>query len=264
MTVADGNASAVPLKDMGCFKHEALAVDPQSGIVYETEDQTTAGFYRFTPNKPGELSQGGTLEMLKVPGSPDLSRGVDPNREYDCEWVLIDDPHRGHHKTEGDELGVFAQGSAKGGTTFARLEGCWYGNEVIYFVSTSGGNSGSGQIWSYDPQANSLKLVFESPSAEVLESPDNLAVSPRGGIVLCEDGDLIPQRVHGLTPDGKLFDFAANNVQLKGERNGWSGDFRGSEWAGATFSPDGKWLFSNVQNPGFTVAITGPWEDRGL
>ena len=32
-----------------------------------------------------------------------------------------------------------------------------------------------------------------------------------------------------------------------------------NEWAGAVFSPDGKWLFVNIQTPGVTFAITGPW-----
>ena len=32
----------------------------------------------------------------------------------------------------------------------------------------------------------------------------------------------------------------------------------------ATFSPDGRWLFANLQMPGLTVAITGPWEELGL
>jgi secreted PhoX family phosphatase len=66
-------------------------------------------------------------------------------------------------------------------------------------------------------------------------------------------------RLHGLTPEGRLFPFAANNCLLRGERNGLTGDFRASEWAGVTFSPDGQWLFANLQRPGITLAITGPW-----
>ena len=67
----------------------------------------------------------------------------------------------------------------------------------------------------------------------------------------------------GLSRDGRLFRFARNNVRLTGERNGIVGDFTQSEFAGATYSPDGRWLFVNVQNPGITFAITGPWE-QGL
>lgn len=93
----------------------------------------------------------------------------------------------------------------------------------------------------------------------VLDSPDNLVVSPRGGLILCEDGKSKPQHLRGLTPDGRIFTFAANNIVLNGERNGLVGDFRNEEWCGATFSPDGRWLFVNIQTPGITFAITGPW-----
>ena len=68
-------------------------------------------------------------------------------------------------------------------------------------------------------------------------------MSPRGGLVLCEDGDRVPQKLQILTRAGQLTEFAAMNVQLNGERNDLKGDFRDSEWAGATFSPTGKWLF---------------------
>ena len=69
---------------------------------------------------------------------------------------------------------------------------------------------------------------------------------------------------HGLTSDGEIFQFAKNNIVLNGERNGITGDFKGSEWAGACYSPDGKWLFANIQSPGVTVAITGPWAAGAL
>lgn len=49
----------VPLKAMGRFNHEAIAVDPRSGIVYQTEDDTSSCFYRFVPKAPGKLEQGG-------------------------------------------------------------------------------------------------------------------------------------------------------------------------------------------------------------
>jgi secreted PhoX family phosphatase len=158
---------------------------------------------------------------------------------------------------------VWAQGRAQGAATFSRLEGCWYGNDAkIYIVSTSGG-SGQGQIWEYDPRAESIRLLFQSPGADVLNAPDNITVSPRGGLVLCEDGSGT-EYLHGLTTDGEIFRFAQNNVKLNGERNGIVGDFTGSEWAGACYSPDGRWLFVNVQSPGITFAITGPWKSGAL
>lgn len=31
------------------------------------------------------------------------------------------------------------------------------------------------------------------------------------------------------------------------------------EFAGATYSPNGRTLFCNIQDPGYTFAIWGPW-----
>ena len=258
---AEGAINPRPLKGMGRFVHEAIAVDPRTGIIYETEDAKQAGFYRFLPLKPGDLSQGGRLQMLKVKGAPDLRKGNFMEVTYDVDWVDIAEPERAHSPGKQDGAGVFQQGKSQQATTFARLEGCWNGNERVYFVSTSGGHAERGQVWEFDPTGQTLKLIFESPGSDVLDKPDNITVSPRGGLVLCEDGDVSPQRMHGLTADGQLFPLAANNVVLNGERNGIRGNFRDSEWAGATFSPDGRWLFVNIQDPGITFAITGPWED---
>jgi uncharacterized protein len=249
---------------MGRFVHEAIAVDPQTGIVYETEDRTPGGFYRFVPQTSGKLAAGGQLEMMEVDGAPDLMGAAEFGRDYAVSWVVIEDPDRAHSPGTRDGGGVFQQGRDQGATAFAKLEGCWWGNRVCYFVSSHGGRAKKGQIWQYDPVASRLRLVFESPGVDVLDSPDNICVSPRGGLVLCEDGDREPQKLHALNPQGSLCELAWNNVQLRGERNNHRGDFRGSEWAGATFTPDGKWLFANIQNPGLTLAITGPWESVGL
>lgn len=253
-------AAPAPIPEMGRFVHEAVAVDPRSGCVYETEDRDTAGLYRFTPRQPGLLHLGGRLEMLKVEGADDVRRGAAVGKVWQTSWVEIDEPTRAHSPGTRDELGVFFQGKERGATTFARLEGCDYHDGNIYLASTSGGEAGAGQIWQYSPRHETLRLIYESPEARVLDHPDNLVVSPRGGgLVLCEDGDLQGQRLMGLTPGGELFTLAVNDIQLSGERNGLRGDFRGSEWAGVTFSRNGKWLFANVQIPGITFAITGPW-----
>ena len=184
-------------------------------------------------------------------------------------------PELAHTPGTEDTQGVFNQGARQDATAFGRLEGCWYGNDMIYFVSTCGGEAEKGQIWGYHPKNNSLHLIFESTHSSVLNFPDQIAVSPRGGMVLCEDCDpnkvvengreeeYFP-RLHGLTPEGKIFTLAMNNCVLEKNHRGFQGDFRGSEWAGATFSPDGQWLFVNLYSPGMTLAITGPWEKGGL
>jgi secreted PhoX family phosphatase len=259
----DGGAVSKPIVEMGRFVHEAVAIDLATGVVYLTEDQDeTAGFYRFLPKDAGRLADGGRLQMMAVPSQPDLRAGVPLDRPFDVSWVDVDDPSVAHSPNGPDGLGVFTQGRGRGGATFARLEGAWYGCERVFFCSTSGGDAKLGQVFEFDPARQTLRLVFESPAPEVLSGPDNVTVSPRGGVLLCEDSDAAPQRLMGLTPAGEIFPFAENAIQLAGAPNGFRGDFRDQEWCGATFSPDGQWLFVNIQNPGVTFAITGPW-DRG-
>jgi secreted PhoX family phosphatase len=261
---ADGEAEPEPLRAMGRFTHEAVAVDPVTGYVYETEDAgTSSGFYRFVPKKRNRLTEGGELYMLRVPTAPSANLNLSyPNgATFPVDWVLISTPDSDSSTMPGNF--VWAQGRAAGAATFARLEGCWYGNDrKIYIVSTNGG-IGQGQIWVYDPREETITLLFQSPGMTVLNAPDNITVSPRGGLVLCEDGGG-DEFLHGLTVDGEIFQFARNTVVLNGERNGIAGNFAGSEFAGACYSPNGEWLFANIQSPGITFAITGPWENGAL
>ena len=92
---ANGPVTPVPLKDMGRFTHEAVAVDPATGIVYETEDRNPSGFYRFIPNVPGHLDAGGTLEMLAVQGAPqyDTRRGQTVGVVHEAIWMAIAHPN---------------------------------------------------------------------------------------------------------------------------------------------------------------------------
>lgn len=245
-----------PLRQMGRFVHEAIAVDPKTGIVYETEDRGTAGFYRFVPKKKEKLVEGGRLQMLAVKDKAqfDTRTGQKQGQAYEVKWVDINDPDPANAPL--DESSVYKQGLAKGGATFARLEGCWHGRGSIFFTATSGGDARRGQVWQYTPQRNDggvLTLLFQSPDATVLDGPDNLCVSPRGGLAICEDGGG-EQFLRGLTADGKIFDFAKNVVP----------SFEIREFAGATFSPDGQTLFFNIQTPGLTFAVWGPWEQGAL
>jgi secreted PhoX family phosphatase len=256
---ANGPACAAPLKAMGRFVHEAVAVDPRTGVVYETEDRLTAGFYRFVPNRKGVLAAGGRLQMLAVKDRPryDARTGLKIGTVLPAAWVDIENPDP--PEAEADSLAVYKQGVARGAATFARLEGCWHGHGRIYFTSTNGGDKMLGQVWEYEPRGAAggrLRLLYESPSVDALQAPDNLCVSPRGrGLVICEDGDpALRQRVRGISYDGRVFDFAANLVP----------GFENREFAGATFSPDGETLFFNVQTPGITFAVWGPWRKGAL
>jgi secreted PhoX family phosphatase len=264
---ADGVSQAQPIRNMGRFFHEAVAVDPKSGAVYLSEDRYTAGFYRYLPRRPGELLEGGSFQMLALTERPhaDLRTGQFPGLRLPVSWVDISEPERAHSReTPGDCLGVYHQGESQGGATFARLEGVWYGRGQIFFTATNGGDHKAGQVWCYHLEDETLELVYESPSGRILTGPDNLTVSPRGGILICEDGSGRPMRLNQLTPEGSISAFAENHVVINDGKHPFQGDFRTKEMTGACFSPDGKWLFVNVQVPGVTFAITGPWEQGSL
>lgn len=260
-----GRGDAVPLKAMGRFSHEAVAVDPRTGYVYLTEDTGRAGFYRFKPKKKGRLAEGGELEQLVVRGTKTYDTTKDDTgRQYRIAWIKVDHPDPGP-----DEQAVAEQGFAKGATIFARLEGAWEHEGLIYIVSTNGGPVGQGQIFEYDPREERMRLLFASPDRDLLNAPDNICVSSRGGIVLCEDGDG-SEFLHGLTRGGEIFRFAENTAVIPaggvaGKPKIPAGSYVSSEWCGATFEPrKGRWLFANLQSPGITFAITGPWDKGSL
>ena len=258
---AEGDGNPVPLTGLGRYSHEAAAVDPATGYVYLTEDATPSGLYRFVPTVPGDLAAGGALQMMAIDGKPDVY--FDPTgASWQVRWVPIANPDPG-----AGERSTVLQGLDLGGTAIRRGEGAWYGNGRIYVISTNGGPARQGQVFVLDPATDTLRVLFASPSADVLNAPDNVCVSPRGGLVLCEDGSA-NEFLHGLQPDGTIFAFARNEADLTSGTAGKSvaaADYRGSEWAGATFEPkNGNWLFVSLQSPGITFAITGPWRRGGL
>lgn len=305
-----------PIKAMGRFKHEAIAVDPHTGLVYQTEDNSSSDgsdatrdrgqslFYRFIPRKrrggKGTLLKGGKLQALVAVdkrGTPvDDLRNPVCGASYRVKWVDVDDPDT--PPGANGASGPYLQARPKGATRFQRLEGCWWNTarKEVVFNDTEGGpgllrdDRGEGAVWSYDPRSGKLKCLFVSalpdPSSPAgpnnvpsADNPDNITVSPKGDIFLCEDGgrdvDGLGLSLLGLTDRGQTFEFARNNIVLTKDEVSNAGknvdailggddsrDFTGQEWAGATFSPDGKWLFVNIQTPGITFAITGPWKRR--
>jgi uncharacterized protein len=272
---ANAPAPAVALTALGRFAKEAALADNESGIVYQTEDSgDNSGFYRFLPNDPANLLAGGVLQMLAIRGRSNYDTRMNQtlDAELPVEWVTIDNPNPA---TITAASSCFGQGFARGGARFNRLEGVFRGDDgTMYFVSTSGGNARCGQLWQYLPSftgGGTLALRFESPSGSVLDSPDNICVTPSGAILFCEDdagggpandthllapGITDVNRLIGLSRTGEPFEFAVNA-------------FSDSEFAGACFSPDGEILFVNIQggnavNSGMTCAIWGPWRSGAL
>jgi secreted PhoX family phosphatase len=284
-----GRASAEPITRAGRFAHESVAFDPRGGSLYLSEDNFgfPSGFYRYTPRtspmETGTLADDGRLQMLKVKGvdQAHLEASQSKGARYHVEWVDIDDPAPSFPYTPGQPapttnndalVHVGNQGRAQGAAGFSRLEGTIYDNGVVYFTSTQGGGAamegpntvtgygnGSGQVWGYDTRSETLFLVYESPSREVLDFPDNITTSRRGTLILCED-NTADNYIRGLSRGGQLWDIALNRL-----RSSTGTDRSGDEFAGSTFSPDGHTLFVNIQaSRGMSFAIWGPWERIGV
>jgi len=292
---ADPSLTAVnttPLVDMGRFSHEASAIDPATGFWYLTEDQGSANtLYRFRPNNISgglnSLHAGGTLQGLKVRGvmNADL-RFPTLCQEFGCEWVDIANPDAdgatlasvvGNVSASGPYLQAYANGAA----IFGANEGCWVASNVVFFTDKATGTSPvarAGIIWALDLGTLVLKAIFVSRDRVVGNSPDNICVSPRGGLLFNEDGGpgtpssavIESQHLKVLAPTGNSYIFAKHNynftaaqVAAVGKPGAATGNQRNTEWAGSVFSPDGRVLFVNLYC-GVTLAITGPFENGHL
>lgn len=242
---APGMVDAVPLKAMGRFKREAAAVDPRTGIVYMTEDRDESALYRFIPNRPGHLAEGGRLQAAKVIGQAADTRnwngsGFAPRGWAEVTWIDLDNP-----EAPDDDL-RFRTADA-GGAIFARGEGIHMGEGELYFCCTSGGAAKLGQIFRLVPgvggEADRMQLFFESESSDQFDYGDNLTIAPNGCLILCEDQytDVVDNHLRCVMPDGTAYPLARLRLQ--------------TELAGACFSPDGRTLFVNLYSPGTTVAI---------
>ncbi len=262
----DANRDPQPIKALGRFAHEAVVVDPDEGRLYLTEDASEPHglLYRFTPPAYAQpLGKGslrelganvGRLEALKAfDGSgrfvADLSVASRPGTTYGTEWVVVPD-------RDATTVPTRMQFGDRAVTRSRKLEGMWWADGGAYFVSsfarTEDGSAAQhdGQVWFLDPLADTitLKLRFAySPRNQDVnpDGPDNITVSPYGGVILAEDGEGV-QHLLGSNSRGQTFFFARNDISE-------------GEFAGPNFSADKKTMFANIQDPGLVFAITGPF-----
>jgi secreted PhoX family phosphatase len=285
---ADSSARQVPapIKAFGRFAHEAVAVSPDRTRVYLSEDASgpTGLFYRWTAPHGVKLGPGianllgptsGTLEAMKIvldDGSvlPDVAyvTSAQLGRPFRVEWVPV--PERNGTTTSVRKQ--FTDGQVTRGKKFEGVFGTRTGAYVVNSFAFAAADlpadavKHDGLVWFYDYAEQTITLVTYFPhqsSAETgatpkysdmtFDGPDNVTVTPWGTLVLAEDG-LGASHVLSSVPGGPTYAIARNQLNI-----GTATEPEFSEFTGPTFSPDGRVLFVNIQVPGLTLAVTGPW-----
>ena len=276
---ADGTADPTPVKCLGRYAHEALAIDKDRTHVYLSEDADGPNglFYRWSaprgvklgPNVlTGLAPDAGTLAAMQIimdDGSvlPDVAylTSAQLGRPFPVRW--IDVPDRDAQTTPTREQ--LADGEVTRGRKF---EGVWGTDAGVYVVNSYAWEDGDlptdavphdGMVWFYDYTAQTIQLVTYFPHQATTEDgsaarydditfdgPDNVTVTPWGSLVLAEDGEGA-SHVLSSFPGGPTYAIARNQLN-------------DSEFCGPVFTDDGKVLFVNMQDPGLTLAITGPWD----
>jgi hypothetical protein len=264
------NRDPQPIRALGRFAHEAVVVDPGSGELYLTEDAAEPNglLYRWQPptgtrpDRPGALRalapDAGTLAAMTCTDGAgahvdDLSRAVDVGTRYTVSWTPVPD-------RDARTQSVRKQLNGPDITRARKLEGMWWGSSangtpgayvVSSFARTESPVQHDGQVWFYDPAQRSLTLKLRfgvNPDAKAdgaLDGPDNITVSPYGGVLVAEDGEGV-QHLFGATEAGATFPIARNEID-------------DNEFTGPVYSPDRRILYANLQTPGIMFAITGPW-----
>jgi secreted PhoX family phosphatase len=277
-----------PIKAFGRFDHEAIAIEPGRNRAYLTEDASGPNglVYRWTAPRGVRLGAGiakrlgdtdGTLEAMQIlldDGSilPDVAyiTSAQLGRPFKVTWNPVPD----REATATPIRRQFTDGTVTRGKKF---EGLWADERGVYIVNSFAFGSSDlpadavkhdGMVWYYDFSDETIRLVTyfpHNPLAEgegpfppyadlTFDGPDNVSVTPWGTLILAEDG-VRASHVLSAVPGGPTQAIARNQL-ANGTANGVP---TYSEFTGPTFSPDGKVLFVNIQSPGITLAINGPW-----
>ncbi|MET9426002.1 alkaline phosphatase PhoX [Streptomyces sp. NPDC006540] len=270
------NRDPEPVRALGRYAHEAVVVDPKRGHLYLTEDADTPNglLYRWVPPHGFKHGRGrlrtladdaGVLQAAKCFDSggrfvDDLARATKIGTVYGVDWTEVPD-------RDARTVSVRKQFSDGEVTRGRKLEGMWWGDGGVYIVSSYAREESpeqhDGQVWFYDPRRRTLTLkvllgVNPDPSKDgTYDGPDNITVSPYGGLIIAEDGEGV-QHLIGATDSGRTYPIARNEFNVGTEDDP---DF--SEFAGVVFSPDGRTLYASIQTPGIMFAITGPWKRQG-
>lgn len=219
-------SQGVARPSLGTFTHEAVAVDPNEGRLYLTEDRSNGRFYRFTPKAWPSLT-GGTLEAARFTSDPIAGGKVS--------WIRV-----------SATLSAALQPTAFLTTAFRGGEGCWYDDGTVYFTT-----KGDNRVWAYTVASSRLEVIYDDnlyPDSP-LTGVDNVVVSRFHDLYVVEDGGDMQLCI--ITPERVVAPF----LQLLGHE--------GSEMTGPAFSPDGHRLYFSSQRGsdgrGVTFEVSGPF-----
>jgi secreted PhoX family phosphatase len=286
-----GEQHPAPIKAWGRYPHEAVVVAPDRQHVFLTEDVSNPNglLYRWTAPNGLRLRRGvlqelgpgeGRLQALQVVAPDgghldDLSRitGQYLNQPLPTAWIDVPD-------RLAADTPVRQQFDNARVTRNKKLEGAWGDAHGFYFDASSahpgpdlpaGSVPHDGQIWYYHYQTETLTLRAYFPyvaqlhvattnpattrghGVTYLDEPDNLHVTPWGGLVIAEDGDG-DNHLFGWTEQSGAWPLARNEINTAGPHE----PPEYAEFTGPTFSPlNSRLLYANVQQPGVTYAITG-------
>ncbi|HYI35319.1 MAG TPA: alkaline phosphatase PhoX, partial [Thermoleophilaceae bacterium] len=226
-----GRLAAKARPALGAFAHEAAAVDPVGGRLYLTEDRPDGRFYRFTPTRYPDLTRG-LLEVATVRPSGRVG------------WSAIKDPTAQNAPTRAQ---------VPGSSVFPGGEGIWYWRGVCYFTTKA-----NKKVWAYDIRKNLMDVLFDRELAKdsSLDAVDNVTISPRGDVLVCEDGGNMEI---GLITSQRA---VSPLIRLTGSQQ------EGSEVCGVVFDPSGRRMYCTSQRafgvagapgPGAVYEISGPF-----
>ena len=168
------NASIRPA--LGSFNHEAVAVDPNTSILYLTEDVIDSAFYRFIPDSPGHLTQGKLQVAIE---------------NESVSWQTITDPSAKKTPTR------YQVEQAK---RFKGAEGIIYDRGKVYFTTKF-----DNRVWSYSIEQQQFSIIYDQATSNnpILSGVDNIEVTPSGELLIAEDGG--DMQIVGIGHDGTPF-----------------------------------------------------------
>ena len=241
---ADGEtAHPVPLKALGRYAHEALAIDKPRAHIYLSEDASGPNglFYRWSAPRGYKLSSKswkdladddfGTLEAMAILGddgkpipdvayltSAQLLPAVPGRRGCRCPTAT---------RATSSVRKQFTDGQVTRGKKF---EGVYGTDEGVYVVNSFAECGAAdlpadavphdGMVWFYNYEAKTIQLVTYFPENAAarpgaaakyndynFDGPDNVTVTPWGSLVLAEDGNA-SSHVLSATPGGPTYAIA--------------------------------------------------------